>query len=68
MWAGVFGADRAMSGRGNKCSLRRRKEEDYRPSIELVLGPPLLGFFKLADMADNGRVGKKPSFQQALIK
>ena len=38
MWAGVFGADRAMSGRVNKCSFRRRKEEDYRPSIELVLG------------------------------
>ena len=37
MWAGVFGADRAMSGRVNKCSLRRRKEEDYRPPIELVL-------------------------------
>ena len=37
MWAGVFVADRAMSGRVNKGSFRRRKEEDYRPPIELVL-------------------------------
>ena len=38
----------------------------FAPSI-LDSPPPLLGCLQLVDMADNGRVGKQPSFQQALI-